>query len=61
MLQYMTTLETPKTILLPDKSIISFQMQGGRSAGRACVHGDDCAGRYYNQEARIAQSGDRFQ
>jgi hypothetical protein len=23
-------------------------------SGRACVHNDDCAGRYYNQEARIA-------
>jgi hypothetical protein len=29
----------------------------GRNAvnsGRDCVHCDDCAGRYYNQEARIA-------
>jgi hypothetical protein len=25
-----------------------------RYDGRACVHCDDCAGRYYNQEARIA-------
>ena len=30
----MTTLKTTKTLLLPDKSIISFQMQGGRSARR---------------------------
>jgi hypothetical protein len=22
--------------------------------GRACVHDDDCAGRYYKEEARIA-------
>jgi hypothetical protein len=35
----------------------------GRNAvhsGRACVHCDDCAGHYYNQEARIAQGGDRL-
>jgi hypothetical protein len=24
------------------------------NSGRACVQSDDCAGRYYNQEARIA-------
>jgi hypothetical protein len=30
------------------------------NSGRARVHSDDCAGRYYNQEARIAQSGDRL-
>jgi len=24
------------------------------NSGRACVHCDDCASRYYNQEARIA-------
>src|SRR5438874_10541478 len=31
MTKYMTTSKSPKTIPLPDKSIISFQMQGGRS------------------------------
>jgi hypothetical protein len=52
------TVNVPNSTIQKDGFYVnSSSRYDGRNtvnSGRACVHCDNCAGRYYNQEARIA-------